>query len=113
MSSIYQTCAATHGDEMQLVLQCISNMLETETKDNAIQNSSEFVAADFVHVDDLTNWLLILTGALVFFMQAGFAMVCAGAIRKKNLKNTVRFYCCFIIHLDSTILTKLPFKTYR
>ena len=38
----------------------------------------------------MTDWLLILTGALVFFMQAGFAMVCAGAIRKKNVKNTVR-----------------------
>ena len=35
--------------------------------------------------DEMTSWLLILCGSLVFFMQAGFAMVCAGAVRKKNL----------------------------
>jgi Amt family ammonium transporter len=34
-------------------------------------------------------WLLIMTGALVFFMQAGFALVCAGAVRKKNVVNTM------------------------
>lgn len=63
--------------------------MEEETNNRAV-NSSDFVAADFVRVDDITDWLFILTGALVFFMQAGFAMVCAGAIRKKNLSNTVR-----------------------
>ena len=26
-------------------------------------------------------------GALVFFMQAGFAMLCAGSVRQKNVKN--------------------------
>lgn len=29
------------------------------------------------------------TLALVFFMQAGFAMLCAGAVRKKNVQNTM------------------------
>ena len=29
------------------------------------------------------------TIALVFFMQAGFAMLCAGAVRKKNVQNTM------------------------
>ena len=28
-------------------------------------------------------------GALVFFMQAGFAMLCAGSVRKKNTQNTM------------------------
>ena len=29
------------------------------------------------------------SGALVFFMQAGFAMLCAGSVRKKNTQNTM------------------------
>jgi Ammonium Transporter Family len=87
-SSVYQTCAAEHGDDLPLVIQCVSNWVETTTKDKAV-NSPGFVAAEFVSVSEITNWLLILTGALVFFMQAGFAMVCAGAIRRKNLNNTV------------------------
>ena len=33
--------------------------------------------------------LLVFASALVFFMQAGFAMVCAGAVRKKNVQNTM------------------------
>jgi hypothetical protein len=33
--------------------------------------------------------LLIISASLVFFMQAGFAMVCAGAVRKKNVQNTL------------------------
>ncbi|KAL7430472.1 hypothetical protein ACHAXM_002206, partial [Skeletonema potamos] len=30
---------------------------------------------------------LLFAGAMVFFMQAGFAMLCAGSIRAKNVKN--------------------------
>jgi ammonium transporter, Amt family len=32
---------------------------------------------------------LVFAGALVFFMQTGFAMLCAGSIRSKNVKNVV------------------------
>lgn len=32
---------------------------------------------------------LLFAAALVFVMQAGFAMVCAGAVRKKNVQNTL------------------------
>jgi ammonium transporter, Amt family len=35
------------------------------------------------------NICLTLCGALVFFMQAGFASLCAGAVRKKNVQNTL------------------------
>jgi len=30
---------------------------------------------------------ITLQGALVFMMQAGFAMLCAGSVRQKNVKN--------------------------
>jgi hypothetical protein len=39
--------------------------------------------------DDRTNlnhWLLVLAGSLVFIMQVGFAMLCAGCVRKKNVQ---------------------------
>ena len=91
MASVYQTCALEHGDDMPLLVQCVSNWVETTTKNHALNTDSGFVYSDFANAADVTDWLLILTGALVFFMQAGFAMVCAGAIRKKNVKNTVSF----------------------
>ena len=35
----------------------------------------------------MTTFWLIFGGALVFFMQAGFAMLCAGSVRSKNVNN--------------------------
>eukprot|EP00566_Odontella_aurita_P009585 CAMPEP_0113553564 /NCGR_PEP_ID=MMETSP0015_2-20120614/15680_1 /TAXON_ID=2838 /ORGANISM="Odontella" /LENGTH=508 /DNA_ID=CAMNT_0000454641 /DNA_START=180 /DNA_END=1706 /DNA_ORIENTATION=- /assembly_acc=CAM_ASM_000160 len=35
----------------------------------------------------LDVFFLIFSAALVFFMQAGFAMLCAGSVRQKNVKN--------------------------
>ena len=33
------------------------------------------------------NQFLLSSAYLVFFMQAGFAMLCAGSVRSKNTKN--------------------------
>jgi len=42
-------------------------------------------------VDDLATgvdvFFLLVMGSLVFFMQCGFAMLCAGSVRQKNVKN--------------------------
>ena len=87
--AIYQTCIAQHGNDTLNVVQCVVNWIEND-RDNATISAT---ATDDNFLDtfraDMINWLLVLTGALVFFMQAGFAMVCAGAIRKKNVNNTV------------------------
>lgn len=37
--------------------------------------------------EGLNVFFLLFAGALVFLMQAGFAMLCAGSIRAKNVKN--------------------------
>lgn len=37
--------------------------------------------------DAVDVFYLIFAGSLVFFMQAGFAMLCAGSVRQKNVKN--------------------------
>jgi len=36
---------------------------------------------------DVDNFYLLFAGACVFLMQAGFAMLCAGSVRAKNVKN--------------------------
>jgi Amt family ammonium transporter len=38
-------------------------------------------------VDGLNVFFLLFAGAAVFLMQAGFAMLCAGSVRQKNVKN--------------------------
>ena len=53
-----------------LILQCIANSLD-ETN---------------VSVD---TFFLIYAASLVFYMQTGFAMLCAGSVRIKNLQNTM------------------------
>jgi ammonium transporter, Amt family len=35
------------------------------------------------------TFYLLFAGALVYFMQTGFAMLCAGSIRAKNVKNVL------------------------
>jgi len=74
-SSVYDTCSAQYGEsDKLLVLQCISSTLEAE------QSSIDF---------RMQSYLLILSGALAFFTQAGFAMICAGSVRKKNTQNAM------------------------
>ena len=37
--------------------------------------------------DDLNVFYSLICGAMIFLMQCGFAMLCAGSIRQKNVKN--------------------------
>jgi hypothetical protein len=58
------------------LLRCVTTALETGQHDDAVKTK---------------DMLLVYASALVFFMQAGFAMVCAGAVRQKNVQNTSTF----------------------
>jgi len=40
-------------------------------------------------VNNTIQFFFILSAALVFFMQTGFAMLCAGSVRLKNVQNTM------------------------
>lgn len=71
--TIFETCLET-TESVAAILACVSNTIESNQKSNGRNINSQ---------------LLILSGALVFFMQAGFAMLCAGSVRKKNTKNTM------------------------
>jgi hypothetical protein len=69
---VYNACQDTGSQEEQL--KCIVDQL---------------VQQDHYIEDFISSMLLVYSAALVFFMQAGFAMVCAGAVRKKNVQNTM------------------------
>ena len=73
-ATTYEACAVSANGEIDAMMECISQQFDS-TK-----------AADAANMN---QWLLILCGALVFFMQAGFAMLCAGCVRKKNVQNTM------------------------
>jgi hypothetical protein len=51
--------------------------------------SDTFQAQEQARYEDLLDFLFILAGAMIFFMQSGFAMLCAGSVRVKNVQNTM------------------------
>ncbi|KAL3921577.1 MAG: hypothetical protein SGARI_006645, partial [Bacillariaceae sp.] len=72
-TEIYEACQDA-GDTQEEQMKCIiEQLLQQDTQD---QNYSSTI-------------FLVYSAALVFFMQAGFAMLCAGAVRKKNVQNTM------------------------
>lgn len=72
--TLYQSCATQFDGATDAVLQCVTDALQAEAHAATLNTNA---------------WLLTLTGALVFFMQAGFAMLCAGCVRRKNVQNTM------------------------
>lgn len=77
--SIYETCALTNDpNDMTAMLMCIS-----ESHENALESETGSLAGG------IDTFYLIFAGALVYFMQTGFAMLCAGSIRQKNVKNVI------------------------
>eukprot|EP00538_Stauroneis_constricta_P002897 CAMPEP_0119560260 /NCGR_PEP_ID=MMETSP1352-20130426/14432_1 /TAXON_ID=265584 /ORGANISM="Stauroneis constricta, Strain CCMP1120" /LENGTH=276 /DNA_ID=CAMNT_0007608203 /DNA_START=60 /DNA_END=886 /DNA_ORIENTATION=+ len=78
---VYGECAADTAGSSELLLQCVANRLSQE-----YQSQSASIEANLQYSREL---YLVISAALVFFMQAGFAMVCAGSVRRKNLQNTM------------------------
>jgi len=72
-TTIYQGCTTAYTDTDR-ILQCVSEGLQEE---NEVLNSA------------IGIFFLLYASALVFFMQAGFAMLCAGSVRQKNVQNTM------------------------
>jgi hypothetical protein len=66
--TIYDECEATSS--VTPILECVTNALE---------------AGQHANAQDANTWFLIFVSALIFFMQAGFAMLCAGSVRVKNV----------------------------
>jgi Amt family ammonium transporter len=66
----------------------LAQFCESNAADSA---SSAAICEVSASVDAITTGLdtffLLFAGALVFLMQSGFAMLCAGSVRQKNVKN--------------------------
>lgn len=71
MVSLYNECSNANDGDMAGTLECVADAVEQQT--------------ETVSAEELYAWLKLLCGSLVFFMQAGFAMVCAGAVRKVRI----------------------------
>jgi Amt family ammonium transporter len=75
------------------LVQCTSDLGVDATASDAFQcvaaSIEELYGSTQALADLTSSFLLILSAALVFMMQAGFAMLCAGAVRKKNIQNTM------------------------
>lgn len=77
--NIFMECSALHagsleGDMTTNIMQCVSDTYQ-ESQDS--------------RQDNLRSFLLVVCGGMIFFMQSGFAMMCAGSVRLKNVQNTM------------------------
>mmetsp|Transcript_113422 Transcript_113422/g.169654 ORF Transcript_113422/g.169654 Transcript_113422/m.169654 type:complete len:524 (-) Transcript_113422:73-1644(-) len=75
MASIFEVCKEDYPDgNATVLLECVSNQFEEDVA---------------YRQQDLQAFLYVLAGAMIFFMQSGFAMLCAGSVRIKNVQNTM------------------------
>jgi Amt family ammonium transporter len=78
-NSVFESCKQQHPDgNITAILECVSDALQ-EAED---ERSGYFSS-------DMVSFLLVVSGALIFFMQTGFAMLCAGCVQLKNVQNTM------------------------
>jgi hypothetical protein len=105
---IFTACqdAAANGDQ-DAQMKCVIDLLLEQ--DVADENYTSRI-------------FLVYSAALVFFMQAGFAMICAGSVRKKNVGNSMLknlldavsySYSFTILQRDQLILRRLFFAFRR
>jgi Amt family ammonium transporter len=75
-TSTYAICLQQVGDDDKdnQVLECIATKFQANSDILTITSNVFF---------------LIYSASLVFLMQAGFAMICSGSVRKKNVQNTM------------------------
>ena len=74
-TTIYQACTANIDEnDIGMLLKCVAEQAQLQREDLIL---------------GINSFYLIYAGALVFFMQLGFAMFCAGSIREKNVKNVL------------------------
>lgn len=94
MSTSYQSCVASFGGNDTAVLLCIASV---ENSISDVTTAVNEVSADITTVaydlESLTVgvdiFFLLFSATIMFFMQAGFAMLCAGSVQAKNLQNTI------------------------
>ncbi|PNH07036.1 Ammonium transporter 1 member 2 [Tetrabaena socialis] len=82
------TAAYTGANAAELAAALCAQFAQSADVGTAMTLGNEFTAPGLIDLNIGLNTLyLISSGALVFVMHAGFAMLCAGAIRSKNTMN--------------------------
>jgi Amt family ammonium transporter len=79
-SSVYEACKATLTP-IDSTNASIDDTLALQTQLLQCISSS--------NANSIDTFFLIYASSLVFFMQAGFASLCAGSVQKKNVQNTM------------------------
>ena len=77
--AIYSNGADTNDGTVtnaELTAQLVSCIVDNRAASDTAELSSS-----------IDSFFLIYAASLVFFMQAGFAMLCAGSVQKKNVQN--------------------------
>jgi hypothetical protein len=75
--AVFDECSAAHSGDLELTLRCVSNWIESENK-RLQEMQQAAVNTPLVNADEFTTWMLLLTGALVFVMQAGALLIHIG-----------------------------------
>jgi Amt family ammonium transporter len=73
-TNVFQDCQEQFPGNTTQLLECVSNSFQNQ---------------EAARAKDLQSFLFVISGAMIFFMQAGFAMLCAGSVRIKNVQNTM------------------------
>ena len=74
-------CRQQFPDNDLDAMECFANQIQSGM--NASQLQLETLDSG------LKSLKIIFTSILMFVMQAGFAMLCAGSVRTKNVRNTI------------------------
>ena len=93
--SAYEGCVASSGGNDTAALQCLAAAMgETISGVESTVGAMASEVTDVVY--DLESlqvgvdiFFLLFAATVMFVMQAGFAMLCAGSVQAKNLQNTI------------------------
>ena len=93
--SVYDSCVALSGGNDTAALQCIATTMDERI--SGVSADYDSLSADVntvtLSVQTLAMgvdiFFLIFAATVMFFMQAGFAMLCAGSVQTKNMQNTI------------------------
>jgi uncharacterized membrane protein len=78
---VFETCKLNNPDDGFQALECVAKTLSADT-----QHAHERIDSLSIGID---VFFLLFASVVMFTMQAGFAMLCAGSVRRKNVQNTL------------------------
>ena len=81
MEEILASCKLLNSEDGFEALDCVANNLNEGVTD--LNNRVDSLA------QGVNVFFLVFASVIMFIMQAGFGMLCAGSVRTKNVQNTM------------------------